>query len=364
MALRNEWTGKRAFTLPVSSSRTRSSITWVFLGLLAGREFAVALDTFLRSNWETALIVVKGRFQGRNRAYGEHIGGTRRAVALLKAGAEMTTRSRSTASGTARTPWRTLVAVCALCFPFVESSADAAEEIARLKARIEARSAPDDQAIEEIRLEQGVAPVSLREPPPKRTPSVLLSADLSYRLDTINDAALSVRHKHRIRARVSAIAYLNDSITTDFGLSTGGHANDSGNQTLGEGFSRKPIDLDLAYFDWRISERLSLLGGKMSNSFFRPGNHHLLYDSDLRPEGLALTMDTGRIFGNVSAFWAEEREKGPNSLWWGIQAGYHGESKAGLDLTAGASFHEITHTQNRFPFFTYDSTASGASATT
>ena len=40
------------------------STTWVFLGLLAGREFGIALDTYLRSNRETAMIVVKDAFKG------------------------------------------------------------------------------------------------------------------------------------------------------------------------------------------------------------------------------------------------------------------------------------------------------------
>ena len=45
-------------------SQVPMSTTWVFLGLLAGREFAVALDTYLRSNRETAIIVVKDAFKG------------------------------------------------------------------------------------------------------------------------------------------------------------------------------------------------------------------------------------------------------------------------------------------------------------
>ena len=38
------------------------STTWVFLGLLAGREFAIGLDTWLRTN-RTAMIVVKDAFK-------------------------------------------------------------------------------------------------------------------------------------------------------------------------------------------------------------------------------------------------------------------------------------------------------------
>ena len=37
--------------------------TWVFLGLLAGREFAIGMDTWLRTNRETAMIVVKDAFK-------------------------------------------------------------------------------------------------------------------------------------------------------------------------------------------------------------------------------------------------------------------------------------------------------------
>ncbi len=44
-------------------SNVPMSTTWVFLGLLAGREFAVALDTRLRSNRETTMIVVKDAFK-------------------------------------------------------------------------------------------------------------------------------------------------------------------------------------------------------------------------------------------------------------------------------------------------------------
>jgi hypothetical protein len=40
------------------------STTWVFLGLLGGREFGIAMTTYLRSERETAMIVVKDAFKG------------------------------------------------------------------------------------------------------------------------------------------------------------------------------------------------------------------------------------------------------------------------------------------------------------
>ena len=257
---------------------------------------------------------------------------------------------------------RNALTVCSLAIPCAYGVAIAPEEIARLKARIEvleeklarmeARTGGGEEDFEKIREQPIVGPSSFERKSPKRTPPVRLSADLRYRLDTIDGGAGSARHKHSVRARASAVTKLSDSIMAGFGLSTGGSANDSGNQTLGEGFSRKPVGLDLAYFDWALSKRVSLVGGKMTNPFFRPGGHHLLYDDDLRPEGLALSVDSGRFFGNASAFWAEERDADPDSLWLGIQAGHRGEPVYRIAYTVGASFHKIAHTQGRRPLFT------------
>ena len=44
-------------------SNVPMSTTWVFLGLLAGREFAVGFATVLRSHRETSLLVIKDAFK-------------------------------------------------------------------------------------------------------------------------------------------------------------------------------------------------------------------------------------------------------------------------------------------------------------
>ena len=45
-------------------SNVPMSTTWVFLGLLAGREFAVGFETMLRSHRETTMLVIKDAFKG------------------------------------------------------------------------------------------------------------------------------------------------------------------------------------------------------------------------------------------------------------------------------------------------------------
>ena len=174
--------------------------------------------------------------------------------------------------------------------------------------------------------------VEVAVPPPAArswTEGLVLDGDLRYRHETINDDAVSVRHRHRMRARANATATLNEDMEVGFGLSTGGIANDSGNQSFDAGFSRKSVGVDRAYFDWSLSDTLTLLGGKMSNPFFRPGGYHLLYDGDIRPEGLALRVSSGTFFANASAFWAEERGSGPDTMWYGLQAGVSGFHRPG-----------------------------------
>ena len=261
-----------------------------------------------------------------------------------------------------------LLVCCLLAAPSLRAQTESQEEIAQLRARIallEERLArieasfsgdagEDADAGEDVGIEGGRV---VEIPPPSAvapswTEGLVLDGDLRYRHETINDDAVPVRHRHRMRARANATATLNEDMEVGFGLSTGGIANDSGNQSFGEGFSRKPVGVDRAYFDWSLSDTLTLVGGKMSNPFFRPGGHHLLYDGDIRPEGLALRVSSGAFFANASAFWAEERGSDPDTMWYGLQAGYRGSPAPGVSLTAGASLHELSHAQGRAPVFT------------
>lgn len=236
---------------------------------------------------------------------------------------------------------------------------DAQPEISALMARIallEERLARLEagQVVESVNLEEQEVASSptLQVEVPAWTQRLRIGGDMRYRHEMIDDAAAELRHRHRIRARINATATLNEDLKVRFGLSSGGSANDSGNQSLDQGFSRKAIGLDLAHFDWRLSESLQFSGGKMSNPFFRPGSFHLLFDGDIRPEGLALKMNSRSVFANASAFWVEERGSGPDTIWYGLQAGYQSPETREVVFTAGASYHEFSESKGRTPIFT------------
>ena len=102
---------------------------------------------------------------------------------------------------------------------------------------------------------------------------------MRYRYEGISDESLNTsgvqntadRYRDRIRARLSVEAKATDNILVGIGLTTAEN-NDprSGNQTLTGTFTKKAIELDLAYFDWKFASWGDLIGGKMKQPFFKP----------------------------------------------------------------------------------------------
>lgn len=182
--------------------------------------------------------------------------------------------------------------------------------------------------------------------------SIDISGDLRYRHEMIDDANASTdRNRHRIRARLNLNSDLGDDLTVGVTLSTGASNPVSGNQSLDGGFTRKDIGFDRAFFNWSINDELELTGGKMGNPLFRPGSHHLIFDGDLNPEGLALGFDNGSVFANIGGFWVEERSGGDDAILYALQGGYRTMVGDNSELTIGASYLNYEDTQGYEPFY-------------
>ena len=147
---------------------------------------------------------------------------------------------------------------------------------------------------------------------------------------------LAGRQRHRIRARFGVTADVAEDVQVGLTLATGGDDPISANQTLDTGFSRKPIGVDRAFFRWAATDELTFTGGKIANPFYRPGNHHLIYDNDLNPEGLALRYARGNWFASYAGLWVEEREAADDSILLGGQLGYRSVRNEGARFTVGA----------------------------
>jgi len=183
--------------------------------------------------------------------------------------------------------------------------------------------------------------------------SLAFSGDLRYRHEMISDDAASTdRSRHRIRARFNVDAELGDDLTVGFTLATGSSNPVSANQSLDGGFTRKDIGFDRAWFQWQASDTVTLTGGKMENPIFRPGGHHLIFDSDLNPEGLALNFEgMGGVFASIGGFWVEERGSTDDAILYTLQGGYRAMIGDEGELTFGASYMNYENTQGFEPFY-------------
>lgn len=186
---------------------------------------------------------------------------------------------------------------------------------------------------------------------PKWYDMVEFMGDFRYRFEMIDTEGADARYRNRIRARFGFDASLLKELNVVFQLATGSADPVSTNQTLDGGFSTKAIWLDLGYLDYHpggMFKGVHLLGGKMKNPFMVVGKSELMWDSDLRPEGMAVKyshdLNALNLFANGAGFWVEERSSARDSWLIGMQAG--GKYKF---------FESLMHTKIAFGYFNYTS---------
>ena len=136
--------------------------------------------------------------------------------------------------------------------------------------------------------------------------------------------ATNDKDRERIRLRVGAYGKVNDQ--TDFGvrLATGGStaSRTSSNVDMGDSGSPKSIYLDQAYIDYH-PDRLPgthMFVGKMPQPWMA-ADSGLLWDSDLNPEGVAVTYEKQfvpfKLMANAGTFIFQDNLSDDTVLWSG-----------------------------------------------
>jgi len=113
---------------------------------------------------------------------------------------------------------------------------------------------------------------------------------LRYEYDNLdgrrNAAGNSVdRSRGRLRYRLGVITAPTDKLEVGAGLASGGDDPRSTNQTFGNDFSSKGINLDYAYAQYKFTKSLSAIGGKFKFSDYLWAPTDLIWDGDINPEG-------------------------------------------------------------------------------
>jgi hypothetical protein len=157
------------------------------------------------------------------------------------------------------------------------------------------------------------------------------------------------RNRVRIRARFGFLYEVNDNTLIGFGLASGGEDPISSNQTLTDTFTRKPLDLDLAFAQHTFfDDKLAAWLGKFENPYFQVSP--LIFDVDLRFEGAALQgvaplNSSTNVFANAGGYVLDEFEDSPRDAYLlGGQAGAEVGSKDVSKVTGAVGYYNFEDT--------------------
>ena len=185
------------------------------------------------------------------------------------------------------------------------------------------------------------APAAATRDPAGWADRIRWSGDFRYRYEKIDEELKSTRNRSRIRARTALTARVFDDFSVGIGLASGGDDPVSSNQTLGGGGTTKDVGLDLAYFDWSGLENTHIIGGKFKNTLDPVGGNQLLFDSDWRPEGTAITWNNGRLYAGAMGTWLEGDSNRKTHFAWIAELGFNASLGEAARLRAGVSYHEF-----------------------
>ena len=180
---------------------------------------------------------------------------------------------------------------------------------------------------------------------------VTWKGDLRYRHESVDpEEAVTDQLRHRIRARFGLTAKATDTLSGTVQLATNGGNGDprSTNQTLGSGFDRKGVGIDLAYVDWKAAEGVNLLLGKMPQPFQKVADY--FYDGDITPEGAALRFARGSFFASVYGFWLQESATASDANVLGAQVGIKQKLGDTMTVTGALGYYDVGAVQNEVTF--------------
>ena len=239
------------------------------------------------------------------------------------------------------------------------ASAQSASELAQLKAQIEALQAKVAEMEKAQKAQTETQDKTLDMIAQQRANvgdwvgRFTWKGDFRYRNEDIKQEFVArERNRDRIRVRAGFVAKVNDTVTSEFQLtsseplSNGGYGDArSSNQTLTDASSRKRIFFDTAFVQWAPTASFKGTFGKMRYPFVRPTGS-LFFDNDINPEGIALNWQQGTgstplgLFASAFYYQLAERSAGPDSTMAGAQIGWRADLTSTTRLTLAASYFD------------------------
>lgn len=166
------------------------------------------------------------------------------------------------------------------------------------------------------------------------TPSFKFKNDFRLRYQNQKLDSAESRSQYRFRLRLSTDATLSETTSVKVRLATGTEDPRSTNQTSQDSFRKSDFRVDYSFIKHKLSENTYVMGGKMNNPLWKPGD--MLWDTDISPDGAALVhkvkQGNNTWFLNTAYFVIDELETEEDPYLFAIQQGVKA-GKAKLALT-------------------------------
>jgi polyhydroxyalkanoate synthesis regulator phasin len=182
---------------------------------------------------------------------------------------------------------------------------------------------------------------------PKWAEKIVFKGDFRLRYqyeDTDNDNNPS-RSRGRYRLRAGVVADIHDQWKAGFGITSGGANPRSTLQSFDNGFETPDLRLDYAFASYMPYKFVTITGGKFKNPIWQPTV--FLWDSDIRPEGIAAQfkykLDQGEgieLFATPAFFVLDEfNATTKDPVMWLLQAGAKWNVTDGIYLKGAGTYY-------------------------
>ena len=191
-----------------------------------------------------------------------------------------------------------------------------------------------------------------------------LRYEYSHLDSTVNDD--HERNRGRFRLRFGVDTKIIDNVTVGFGLATGSNDPRTIDQTFQDSFSKKTININYAYAQYKPLQWLSLLGGKLrTNPIFRANSlgawpSELFWDNDITPEGAAVVLNYPAlwelnsanldVFMNNAFYILDENEpanSGREPYMFVVQPGFNLKIMKDINLKAAVAKYWFNGVENK-----------------
>jgi len=149
------------------------------------------------------------------------------------------------------------------------------------------------------------------------------------------------RDRGRVRYRLGIITTPMDDLEVGAGLASGGSDPRSTNQTFGDNFSSKGINLDYAYAQYQFTDYFAAIAGKFKFKDYLWIPTDVMWDGDINPEGVSGRLNFDNALGTSFA---------NSGLWVLNEFGSNGSDpymyygQLGQEFTAGNAFATLAGT--------------------